>query len=769
MRPQIRLPLSLCLCLTFIHVPASADTPPADPLIIQSDSGARAGHINFEALPSSTGRNTLKKSFHVESLEHVQSAELLLFAALRDLTDQPSFAFATWEWVFFNLNGHQWVRRVEDLPLHRKSLFEVNWDDVHWAAIAVPDPAYLRPGRNELVIWNNNLPENRKDKYLVVAYDDSGNSTASFSKIGDEWSADDLNGDRDGAPRGEWMIRLKLNRLGPARQKIVDALGPARYRQAVEDKKAYVWGLTDAASWVFPDRPYAGPLENQWTIDAARNEYESCQLVLVPVSADLLMTRIITADLTAQSGATIARDAITVRLVRTARAEGVDWPDPLPPAYPIDVRRGSVQSFWITVHVPENAQPGLYRSQLTIATMSTGGRDGHVVKLPLQLRVRSFALPTISRYQTISPARESMRAYHMVNCTNLRPVPNVRSYLDKDENLRVDFTSFDKAFQAALDDGVRNFSIGLAYTGANSFTPECFDWWVDVEGQDQRRRIWVCPVNPNEPDADTQENRNARKWFTQYLTQIYEHVEKRDWTQYCWVYGADEPLNSQWTDRLQRYFKLIKQNAPNLRIMITYGPTDRFGPNVDIACIMMNHLRQDTAQAAAQLNQELWSYSCGNLNNPALTLNQTPIGIRLWFWLQQKWNVKRVLLWHTAVYGRTFHHPGVDGRGDGQVFYTTLGPDGSQDQVFPSIRAEMLRDGVEDREYFYLLRKLTEQFAAAAESDEDEALLARARELCQVPQQLVRTQFDMSRDVNALLARRAAMADMIEQLQQGTE
>ena len=34
----------------------------------------------------------------------------------------------------------------------------MNWEDVRWASLAVPDTIYRNEGANELVIWNNNLP-----------------------------------------------------------------------------------------------------------------------------------------------------------------------------------------------------------------------------------------------------------------------------------------------------------------------------------------------------------------------------------------------------------------------------------------------------------------------------------------------------------------------------------------------------------------------------------------------------------------------------------
>lgn len=765
MQAKRLLTVFVCSIHLWAVAPCVGDESADAPVIVKADSGARGGQVNLEALPAPATTNSLKKQLTIASLENVTSAEVLIFGALRDPTDRDSYAFHTWEWIFFKLNGHEWVVRVEDMPMHRRSLFEVDWADVYWASIPIPNVNYLKAGVNELVIWNNNLPEHRKNKYLVVAYDDSGQSAQSFSKVKDQWASDDLNGARDGTPVGEWMIRLKLNRLPAEAQKRFDALGAARYRKAVEGKKQFVWGFTDPMQRVFPDRPYTGPLGNDWQIDAARNEYESCQLVLVPVAMDMRMTEVFVGQFTRADGAVIAADATTVRLVRTARADDKRWPDALPAAYPTDIARGQVQSFWITVHVPADTPAGEYQAQVTITSMSTGGRVGEVTKAPLALRVRSFALPAMSRYQMVAPANPQMRAYQIANCQYLRPNPTPKVYLDGEGNLQLEFDDFDPQIESLLAAGVDNFSVGLAYTGAGGFTPECFDWLVDVEGQEERRRIWVCPVDPhNPPGREDASFPQSRKWFTQYLSQFYEHLEAQGWTQYWWLYGADEPHGGKWTVPLTNYFALIKKIAPNLRIMITRGPTDNYGPHVDIACIMMNHLRQDTIESARKLNQELWTYSAGHLNNPALTIHQPPITIRLWHWLQEKWGVRRVLLWNTMVYGRNFDQAGSDRRGDGQLFWIRMTPDGKE-QFFPSVRVAMLRDGVEDREYLFLLGQLTDKLAAAARTDAKHQLLAEARALAEIPDELVQTQWQMTRDADMLLERRAAIADMIERLQ----
>jgi len=752
---------------TVLFTIAPGQPAPDAPIILQSDTGVVGGAVPLEALPGKTDSNTLKKVFTVKpgTLAEVNSAEIQLFAALRDPTDRNNFSFDVWEWIFFELNGHGWVLRVEDLPLHRRSLFGIDWNDVDWASISIPDVNYLREGQNELVIWNNNTPEKPREKYLVVAYDDSGQSAHSFFLVQDQWVSNDLNGEREGTPVGEWMMRLKLNRYPAEEQKHRDAVGAARFRQAVEEEKDFVWGFTDAVHKIFPDRPYTGPLENEWQIDAARNEYESCQLVLIPVSVDMRMVEVWPGDFTDEDGATIPASATTVRVVMTALVNNREWPDPLPEAFPVDIPRGQVQAFWITVLMPDDSPAGVYKSELTITSMSAGGKEGQSTKVPLGLRVRDFAVPTLSRYQMVAPGGSETRPYHIANCSSHGMHPGPRAYLDGQENLRVEFDKFDQEVEQALAEGVTNFSMGLAYTGAGNFAPWTFDWRVPIEGQDEVRRISVCPVNPKNAADDSVKYQQSRKWFKQFLSQVYNHLEEKGWTPYYWVYGADEPHRSEWVEPLTRYFALIKEVAPKLRIMITKGPTDEYGPNIDIVCIMMNHLREDTVKLARNFKQKLWCYSCGDLNNPALTIPHPAITVRLWHWLQEKWSVERVLLWHTGVYGKNFLHAGVDRRGDGQVFWQRCGPE-EHWQWFPSIRAEMLRDSIEDREYFNLLKELTAELTRKPEKNAaEQELLSRAERLAEVPDDLVSTQFKMVRDVSQLLAHRAQMAEAIEELQ----
>ena len=99
-----------------------------------------------------------------------------------------------------------------------------------------------------------------------------------------------------------------------------------------------------------------------------------------------------------------------------------------------------------------------------------------------------------------------------------------------------------------------------------------------------------------------------------------------------------------------------------------------------------------------------------------------------------------MLLWHARVHAWSFHGAGADRRGDGQVFWNVpTGPDTAT--TVPSIRAVMLRDGIEDREYLTLLAEVVERFSAIVETHEEKTLLETARNLVVVPDDLVMTQW----------------------------
>src|SRR5207237_3608604 len=110
---------------------------------------------------------------------------------------------------------------------------------------------------------------------------------------------------------------------------------------------------------------------------------------------------------------------------------------------------------------------------------------------------------------------------------------------------------------------------------------------------------------------------------------------------------------------------------------------------------------------------------------------------------------------------------GVWGNGDGRFLYPPRGSAGTNagprlEAPINSIRWENLRDGMEDYEYFWLLKQSIER---AASSGAKSSLLDEARELLRVPPETSTDRTHFTSDPRALLAHRDRLAKMIERLQ----
>jgi hypothetical protein len=109
---------------------------------------------------------------------------------------------------------------------------------------------------------------------------------------------------------------------------------------------------------------------------------------------------------------------------------------------------------------------------------------------------------------------------------------------------------------------------------------------------------------------------------------------------------------------------------------------------------------------------------------------------------------------------------GTWGNGDGRLLYP---PRGWQDGVervegpTPSIRWELLREGIEDYEYFWLVRDAADRLEAQGGGD---ALVAQARSLLQVPAEIAASLTEFTDEPGLLAAHRRQLATALEALLQ---
>lgn len=517
-------------------------------------------------------------------------------------------------------------------------------------------------------------------------------------------------------------------------------------------------------------------LTREIRLDAARDESESFQLVLIPGKAPCTV-RVESAAVSGPGGR-LPLAWHVVEYIETAPPKGYPaayvgwWPDILLPAAPVALRPGLRQPLWFRVDVPPNAVPGEYRGQVALS-------DGanHRLAVPVTLRVRAFRLPRpgtlpcafglyawalSSYYHGKTPYAEAMppevyrRWVEFMAEYRLTPKNVATEYLGKrtvDGQQRPDLS----AVQRLIGD--------LAPQELPPYSFELFRLPCPPD--------WQHGTPKTDPDT-----------VLQQLSDRVAEYARLGLPAQAYLYGIDEPAPEGY-EFLRAIYGKARQAAPGVPIMQTVNnriPTELAG-SVDIWCPLSARLSEGMEFYRQRLTagDTLWLYVCCAPKPPYANffVDEPAIDHRILFWQARQAGATGVLYWCVCWWD------GLPGPGNGQpafpqvpirfadhlATYKSFGDNGDGLLVwpgpdmtpYPSIRLEVVRDGIEDYEYLALLERCV-RAAAALPAERRPPALASARALCGVPAEISRTFIDFTKDGAVLLARRTAVADAIEEL-----
>lgn len=273
--------------------------------------------------------------------------------------------------------------------------------------------------------------------------------------------------------------------------------------------------------------------------------------------------------------------------------------------------------------------------------------------------------------------------------------------------------------------------------------------------------------------------------FGSYLKQLQDHLEKKGWLDKAFLYWFDEPQPSVYA-RVREMGDLIHSYAPKLKWMLTLQPEPELGNSVAIWCPVLSNFEQQSSSDLQKQGKEVWWYICTVPRAPYVGefIDRSAIEPRLWLWQAWQNKVQGILIWNTvywndqSVYPDSLQNPRKDamswshsgtkwGNGDGRFLYPPKrdpNTDQSADLGAPvnSIRWEMLRDGIEDYEYFYTLQKMVVKLEKQNNLRESaREWLSNAKELLRVPNAVSTTLTDFSKTPTSLLNHRAKIAQAI--------
>jgi hypothetical protein len=459
---------------------------------------------------------------------------------------------------------------------------------------------------------------------------------------------------------------------------------------------------------------------------AARGEVEAVQIVLRPRRAmsDLAAT-VSDFDGPAALPASIA----TVRWVAYVpvnQASGPKggtglFPDPLPSRPPARLATDRSQSVWLTIRVPSDAKPGDYRAR--IAFTVNGVR---LCEVPLRLRVWKFELPPTA-LKVMASARASAlpqagdgssreevhRRYvrnmadHGVNTMGARVLRPAQGWKQHDEEVE---------FLKSL--GVRNFVISLGWV-----KHERHRWPADAMWENAPALARDSPRSmPIANAAGTDFDPKFRETLISLARRFADHYQQLGILERSFVRFIDEPLleDQRTVDWIVRVSKLIKEAAPNLRIMQTRCPIPAL-----MGCTDIWHAHTDLwpppygahLETARQAGAEIWVY-----HNSIPLIDYPLMRVRAFAWALWKHRVAGTgTWWDLTAWAMTGHDPWKDPlygpwNGNGMLLYP---PRDNQEQgPIDSIRWEVWRDSLEDH-------RLLELAAILARKHPDNASLKR--------------------------------------------
>ena len=509
--------------------------------------------------------------------------------------------------------------------------------------------------------------------------------------------------------------------------------------------------VTHSLDTVFKDTPAPAQPETAISLLAAGGEYESAQIVIAP-RQDLDALTVSVSGL-AGPGGRIPASRVQPRFVgyqwveensKAAPPEEVTrqapaWlPDPLLEERTIALKRGENQPLLITVSVPRDAAPGVYRGRVRL--QAAGVR----VEAPLALEVLPFSLPEkptlyvtnwfsvgaiCNAYKVQAYSEEFWRllrafardmAAHRQNVVMVPP-DLVDVYIEPDGSLTFEFPRFDRWVGIFEEAGVAE-RLEIMHLGGRT-TNE-----------------WECPTFTIPPRPALVRATGQRKdiEIEQFLPGLVKHLREKGWLHKSMLHVADEPISvnvESWKEASRR----VHAAAPELpRIDAIHVPG--LPGDLEVWVPQLNFFDehyQSLRQAQQRGMCELWFYTAWVPQGkyPNRLMDFALVKPRLLHWINYLYGATGYLHWGLNWWDLK---QGTFSPGDEWIVYPGKnGPRGS-------LRWEAMRDGLEDYEYFKLL---------AARRGE-----ARALEL---GRSLMRGITDYDRNPAKLLAVRRQMAGEI--------
>ncbi len=497
-------------------------------------------------------------------------------------------------------------------------------------------------------------------------------------------------------------------------------------------------------------------LGKEATLSAGRNEYEAIQLMVAGNPARTAKeVEIKVSDLTSETGERISSDQAEWGWIKSVRTESsgvpVDFIGEIPDIVmegmgAFEVKAADFVPVLVRWFITPGTRPGRYQGTVTVRNA-----EGEQ-KTPVSIRVFDFDLPKANSIPVAFTFFESYYAewYGVEKLSDqqkLRIYDFLLKYRVPPNNIYSDDVYPELHLLEKIKDRVNFVTIG---PWKKEYTPQQAQERVEALGENMKR------------------------------------LEEMGLSRQTYFYGADElhyHVNKRMASVRQAY-EYLHRHFPDLKMMQTSFPKEPYERYFNTWVPYISYFSRDEwlekLEGLRANGAELWWYVADGPVKPYpnFFVDYPPYDSRIFMMMSYRYHVDGVLYWAinrewktnleiNAQWPRAEWKPyiyhiseGTKKERNGMGNYVYPGPDG---RILPSLRFENLRDGIEDYEYMMLLKAQIERVSKSEKADP--GLLKAARDLQEVPKDVLVAVNDYNADPAPLMRYREAVAEMIETLQ----
>ncbi|MFC1452545.1 glycoside hydrolase domain-containing protein [Verrucomicrobiota bacterium] len=491
--------------------------------------------------------------------------------------------------------------------------------------------------------------------------------------------------------------------------------------------------VVDTATKVFLHNDLCARVSDTARIALAGNEYEGVQVVLIPFGRTMKDVEVRATDLKSNAGGVLSKSNVHIHPVGYVKTKSspldvkfIGWtPDVLLKNGRFDLD-DHVQPVWINVYAPPGTPPGIYAGAIQISSGRL--RCG----VTLEVEVYGFSLPLRSALRT---------AFHF----SWQSVPNFHPKRPADDMIRA-------YFQTILAHRVS--PIGL-YANEPSPPRKYVDFCIE-RGQNT---VTLGGYSSSPTDVA------AKKY--------YAYAKSKGWEKDLLFYLCDEPGADQYPG-IKARANQIRKAFPGVPTFGATSPREPLNGLLDIWIPVMGtfgayYIKED-CDARKAMGDDVWMYVCCDPvpPYPNFMIDNDGIDPRIIPWMLWREELTGLLYYYINLWpdvppevdftakGNCLienwdTHSYKDYNGDGMLLYP--GP-------CSSVRFENIRDGIEDFEYFAVLKRLLDRKRGRLSPSE----IAEAEACLRVDEEIVKDFTVFTKDLRALYGKRERLARMIEKL-----